>query len=67
MDSLVSAGNKLEVAIYVGVVVMHVISFLLHCGGLNDDGKLHDIAVVKHLSVSTLLFTYVCICTYCIL
>ena len=65
MESLVSVGNKLEVAIYVGVVVMHVISFLLHCGGLTDDGKLYDLAVMRHLSVSTLIFThlyiYVCI------
>ena len=58
MESLVAVGNKLEVAIYVGVVVMHVISFLLHCGGLSDDGNLHDLAVIKHLSVSELLLTY---------
>ena len=37
---------------------MHVISFLLHCGGLSDDGKLHDLAVIKHLSVSELFLTY---------
>ena len=58
MESLVAVGNKLEVAIYVGVVVMHVISFLLHCGGLSDDGKLRDLAVIKHLSVSELLLTH---------
>lgn len=66
MESLVSVGSKLEVAIYVGVVVMHVISFLLHCGGLTDDGKLHDLPVMSHLSVSTIIFahlyTYICTC-----
>lgn len=52
VESLAANGSKLEVAIYVGVVVMNVISLLLYCGGLHDDGKLHDLPVIGHLSVS---------------
>lgn len=61
VESLATVGNKLEVAIYVGVVVMHVVSLLLHCGGLHDNGQLHDLAIIGHLSVSILLYS-VCLC-----
>ena len=63
VEPLASLSNKLEVAIYVGVVVMHVISLLLNCDGLHDDAELHDIAVIGHLSVSTILFAY-SMCVY---
>ena len=57
VEPLASLSDKLEVAIYVGVVVMHVISLLLNCGGLHGDGELYEITVIGHLSVSTLLFS----------
>lgn len=57
MEPLASLSNKLEVAICMGVVVIHVISLLLNCGGLHDDGELYDITLIGHLSVSALLFS----------
>ena len=59
MECLATLGCKLEVAIYVGVVVMHVIFLLLHCGGLDETEQLQDLAVIVHLSVSE-LFMYIC-------
>ena len=53
VEPLANLSGKMEVAIYVGVVVVYVISFFANCGGLHKDGKLQDMAVIGHLSVST--------------